>query len=311
MIRLLAAALLFAPPTLAGSKSAGATCDTLAAALVPGATITLAGSCNRVVIPSKVYSPPVTIDASAATVHGLAINRASGVTWIGGKVEGGADGIIGIGASGYGVQIAGSRQIIVQRAVVSGWARAIVVTASTDFVLDRITMTGLRTDGIDIALSKRGRVTNSTCADFAPAPGDHPDCIQMWSRPGGITSDILIAGNSAKGAMQGFSGFNHIRNGVDDGGFDRIAIRDNEVQSTMSQGTGLGSCRDCVVTGNQYITLPGAPHVTNLTIVGSTGTFCGNDVRSNRRAFGAQACSAADVGAINAADREGRDGLRP
>ena len=301
MVRLLAAALLFAPATIAASKPIAATCDTLVASLAAGATIILTGSCDRVVIPAKTYSPPVIVDASDATVHGLAVNHASGVTWIGGKVLGGTNGIVGRGASGYGVQIAGSQHVIVQRAVVSKWARGIVVTASMDFVLDRITMTGLRTDGIDIALSQRGKVTNNTCTDFAPTAGDHPDCVQMWSRPEGITSDILIAGNRAIGQMQGFSGFNHIRNGVDDGGFDRIIIRDNEVQSTMSQGTGIGSCRSCVITGNRYITLPGASHVTNLNIFGSTGTFCGNDVQSNRRAVGAQTCSPADEAAIIAA----------
>jgi hypothetical protein len=77
-----------------------------------------------------------------------------------------------------------------------------------------------------VAQGWRGRIEGNVCDAFRPLNGEHPDCVQLWSRPDAApTSDIVIRGNRAYGPTQGFSGFNHVRNGVDDGGFDRITDR--------------------------------------------------------------------------------------
>src|SRR3546814_16542705 len=71
--------------------------------------------------------------------------------------------------------------------------------------------------------------------------------------------------------MQVISAFNHLRNGVDDGGFDRLTIIDNDIQVSAPQALAVVDGRDIVVPGNRIRTLRGAKHRASLNPVRSTG----------------------------------------
>jgi hypothetical protein len=112
-----------------------------------------------------------------------------------------------------------------------------------------------------------------------PLNGEHPDCVQLWSRPDAPpTSDIVIRFNRAYGPTQGFSGFNHVRNGVDDGGFDRITIEGNAVDGAFPQAISLMSGRDSAVRNNRVATYPDAPFRASST------PARGRALRQHRRA---------------------------
>jgi parallel beta-helix repeat protein len=66
--------------------------------------------------------------------------------------------------------------------------------------------------------------------------------------------------------MQGFTAFNHVRNGVDDGGFDRLIIKDNVVNSSFTHGVAVMACRDCTITGNRASSTPGSKWRTKVNI---------------------------------------------
>lgn len=245
----------------------------------PGAVIKLApGSYGRVMIVRKTWSRPITIDASGASLT-LDIVASRGVNIRGGTFTG----ALGQGGEGYAVLVRQSSNVAFENVAFSSSIRGMVIDRSTDIRVTRATITTMRIDGINIASSQRVTITDSSCSNFNSGEA-HPDCIQMWSRPDkGITQDVMLARNRSVGWMQGFTGFNHVRNGVDDGGFDRITIKDSYVASDKwPRGIYLGDCRDCVVTGNTAETLPGARWMETIG-VGNCVRCIVKDNRNGRR----------------------------
>lgn len=240
-----------------------ATMPSVLASASSGDRIVMApGTYDQVQIVNRNFSPPLTLDAGKARFR-LLIRESSGVRVIGGELGPALgkdpENTLRIGPLGYAAQVSSSRDVEFSGTIFADAVRGLTIGRSSDIKVDRATLTRLKTDGIDIALSRRVTVTNSTCTDFSPRPGDHPDCIQMWSRPKlPPTSDIILRGNTARGEMQGFSGFNHVRKGVDDGGFDRITIENNTVYGTYPHGVALFSGRDSRIVGNKTRSLPEA-----------------------------------------------------
>jgi hypothetical protein len=269
-----------------------------------GETIRLAaGDYGAVAFPQRAWSPAITIDASAATFTGLVLNKTSGVTIRGGDIK-------GPGGRSYGVGIRGSQGVRIEGMRISGAHRGVVVNESRDVEIVGNELTGLVSDGINIALSQKILIKGNSCRDFSPnlavfdeagkklRDGDHPDCIQAWSRPTHPpTSDVQVVDNVIEGRMQGIFFGNHVRNGVDDGGFDRITIRGNKVTVNMT-GIAVGGVRDGVIRDNivdvwPEVLFPTKPKLRikpNLRADGERLTLCGNRVTAVRKAVGQGKC---------------------
>jgi hypothetical protein len=228
-----------------------------------GDTVTFApGNYGEVAIRDRAFDPPLTLQAGKARFR-LVIDKSSGIRVVGGELGpalGDNPNDTGrLGKLGYAANVIQSQDIGFSGTAFTDAVRGLVIDRSSHITVDRATLTRLITDGINIALSHHVTVTNSTCSDFTPRPADHPDCIQMWSRPTAPpTSDIVLRGNVARGTMQGFTGFNHVRNGVNDGGYDRIVIEDNEVYGTYPQGVSIANARDSVIRRNKTRAIAGA-----------------------------------------------------
>ncbi len=259
-----------------------------------GETIVLpSGMTGVLTIRRKNFTPAITIDAGAATLTGIVLNQVDGVTIKGGTV-------IGPGGRSYGISIRSSANIRIVDMQITGAHRGVVVNESHDIELSGLNLVGLISDGINIALSRRVLVKRNRCHDFRPniatydangkriRDGDHPDCIQAWSRPTAPpVSDITVVDNDIDGTMQGIFFGNHVRDGVDDGGFDRIVIKDNIVRVSYPHGITLTDVRGATITGNRISTVPGAvqpnyPHrpvVARMNFRGSGIVACGNSVQ--------------------------------
>ncbi|WP_171003921.1 NosD domain-containing protein [Sphingopyxis sp. L1A2A] len=283
---------------LLGSCSAGALqnvdVDREIASARGGETIALPVDMTGVLtIRRKTFSPAITIDAKAATLSGIVLDQVDGVV-----IKGGT--IIGPGGRSYGVSIRSSANIRIADMQITGAHRGVVVNESHDIALTGLNLVGLISDGINIALSRKVLVERNRCRDFRPniatfdatgkriRDGDHPDCIQAWSRPAAPpVSDISVIGNDMDGAMQGIFFGNHVRGGVDDGGFDRILIKDNFVRVSYPHAIALFDVRGATITGNRISTVPGAmlpnrPHrpvVARMNLRGSGIEACGNSVQ--------------------------------
>lgn len=295
MKRIVAALLLVVP----GCAQAAPTDTPAAQALLRqfqaakgGETIKLqAGDYGYLVLPQKRFSRPVTLDAREARFAGLVANDLAGLVVRGGTIQGSGE------RKTVALDIRRSANVRIEGMQISAAHRGIMVDRSEDIELVGNSLTGLISDGINIALSRRVRVEGNRCRDFNPAPaifdpngvrlkdGDHPDCIQAWSRPEvPPVSDIVVIDNDIEGQMQGIFFGNHVRGGVDDGGFDRITIKNNRVVVAHPNGIRLIDGRDSLVTGNQVATVPGAvlpggkPVKAMLNVSGERTIACGNRV---------------------------------
>ena len=291
------------------SAAAARNPEQMIAAARPGDSIVLPASTGgSLLITNRNFSPAIRIDANAATLNEIVIRNSSGI-----RIDRGR--IVGRGGRSYGVNIVASRDIRIANMTITGAHRGIVIGRSQGILVSGNTLTGLISDGINIALSSNVRVERNSCSNFSPAPnvfteggdrvadGDHPDCIQAWSRPDSApVSDVVITGNRMSGRMQGIFFGNHVRGGVDDGGFDRITIEDNVVTASSSHGITLTDARSSVVRRNVISTVPGAvstrppynPLKATLRIVRPTNVeACGNQVADQAEGFGLQPCRAA------------------
>ena len=258
-----------------------------------------------VTVPPVSHVSPVQIDARGARFVGIVLKGVSGLI-----VEGGT--VVGPGGRSYGISISGSENIKISGMTVTGAHRGVVINKSQNISLLSNSLTGLLSDGIDIAQSRKIVVRGNSCANFSPTMdsydatgkllkggGDHPDCIQAWSRSDAPpTSDLTIERNRIVGKMQGIFLGNHMRNGIDDGGFDRVVIRDNIIRVSMYHGIAVYNARDTVVTGNAVSTLPGnfnpkrpdQPIKAWIRVIGGYATVCGNTVTDFPRSLEARAC---------------------
>lgn len=211
-----------------------------------------AGTHGLVRIENRKWERPVVVDARLSRIR-LVLNDVENLHIIGGTF---AD-ANGTGPQGYAAAVTRSRGITIEDALFTNATRGLVIGRSEDIVLKRLTLKGLRSDGINLALSRRIQLSDIHCSEFSPVPPDHPDCIQAWSRPDmPPTADIAIQNVVVKGRMQGVFFGNHTRNGVDDGGFDRISIRGADVATTYLNAVAVFDCRNCTIVGNVVASLP-------------------------------------------------------
>lgn len=235
----------------------------------PGDTIRLqAGEYGRVTIKSRTWERPVTIVAGSARLN-LSIFDTAGLVVKGGLYLNAR----GTGSAGYAIQVRESRNIHFSGLYVADSIRGIVLDRVKDMVVDNTTLHGMTIDGINIASSQRVAVRDSSCRYFVTAEA-HPDCVQLWSNSQtGVTTDIIVERVTSVGNMQGITAFNHTRNGVDDGGFDRVVFRNNTVESLYPHGVAMYDCRKCIVSGNRTSRLPGARWKVGVNVYRSPGAL--------------------------------------
>lgn len=304
--RLFVAVLLIAGSAQAAPQStvSPSTLASLIASASDGATISVTGSHGIIRISGRKFSPPLVI--SGGSFAGIVLNEVDGVTLSGTTITGSP------GTNSYGISVIKSANVRIEKAQIGGDVhRGIVFNTVTDFAVVDSRFDGIRSDGIDIALSHRGMIADNVMVNFSPTPavyadgklikdGDHPDGIQMWSRPPGApTSDITITGNSITGNVQCIFGGNHVRNGVDDGGFDRIVIEHNLCRNSMGQGITLGNARASRIRFNDAAAIPGSRLLKTGQLIKTQVSLhsddpnslaCGNSVPNVPRSPASQPC---------------------
>lgn len=286
-------AILTASAAPASSAVLTATPETVRAVMAraaSGDTVRLApGDYGKFELKGLSWGPAVTIDSSEASFSAIVLRNVQGVTLEGGTVT-------GPGGGSFGVHLVGVQNVTVGGMKVSGSHRGVVVAESQDVRITRMTLDGLISDGINVAYSWRVRVDGNSCSNFRPnkavwengrmlRDGDHPDCIQAWSRPESQpVSDLEIVNNRIDGDMQGIGLFNPMPNGVSAGGFDRVLIEGNVIRVGFPHAIAMYSGRDSIIRNNTISAVPGATMPNNGTPVRATITVkygrdnlvCGN-----------------------------------
>ena len=282
-----------------------------------GDTVVLArGGYRGIQLSGRRFQPPLVIDARAASIEGLEVSKVRGLEIRGGlyrlappithpqtkrlvygsglrlddveqvKVSGVT--VQGPGAvsgddkapfgDGYGVFVVRGADIDVSGSRFLGLKSGVVFSKVDDFRLTANSFVAMRSDGFQGGESHHGLIEGNECHGMRILPADHPDCIQLWSRPTSApTADIVIRKNRAEGHTQGISLFNHTREGVDDGGFDRIMIEDNDLAVSFPHGIALVDARNSVVRNNSVRTLADAKWRASINLTGAI-VRCGNTV---------------------------------
>lgn len=284
-----------ATPLTAATRATPATLAAVLAGARGGGTIHLApGDYTAIELRSRQWTPPLTIEADEAHITSVQLRAVSGLTWRGGRFDGGD-------TVRSGFNVAGGDHIIIDGTAMAHYLRnGIGLGSVSDARVINNHFTDMGSDGIDIGLSRRVVVDHNDCRSTHPTPGAHPDCVQLWSRPSEPpTADIAITNNQAEGDTQGFTAFNHVRDGVDDGGFDRITVENNVARVGSYHGVTVMDCRHCSVRNNRVETQPDPlnPKIRAWIKVvrGSDTVACGNVAKDFPGADGSERCRADPV----------------
>lgn len=265
--------------------------------LQAGATIRLPpGNHDRIIIEGQHFAPPVTIDATDATVRGLTIRNSSGINWRGGTIEAPAgrgdtdtskEGR-GAGPGVYASTVANSRDISFDGVTFTNAKLGMLAGRNNGLTVRNSRFMALRSDGINSVGSSNVLIENNRFFDTRPIPatgskgdgtfidGDHCDAIQIWApKDVPVSTDITIRGNVIEGRTQGINTF-----GPAGDGYRRIIVENNRIYTNYAAGISVMNCTDCRVRYNQLSPDPNANHKINLRTDNSTGQFCGNRITS-------------------------------
>lgn len=235
----------------------------------------------------------VTIDARGARMAGVFYpGRCAGLTvvggsWLGMRFDGATELRVAVARfegpdapDGYGLFVNGGTEIRVEDCAFHSYRTGLVLNRVEGFSVARSGFARMRSDGITIGESRRGVVARCLFHGTRITGEEHPDAVQLYSRPTSApTADIIIEGNTVIGETQGFSGFNHVRDGVNDGGFDRIRILDNDLTVGFPHAIALVEARDSEVRGNRVSTYPTAGWRASINLTNCTRTIrAGNTV---------------------------------
>jgi hypothetical protein len=260
----------------------------------PGDDVVLSpGDYGALQIQDRSWPVPIVVDAGSAHFSGITLQNVDGLTINGGTVVSNGD------FKSHAVMVTLSHHISFQGMQVSNGRVAIALIRSDNINLQGVTIFDMFDDGVHIAMSRHVTIDHLVCRDWHPiarqfdAAGNltkdapHPDCVQAWSRPQyPPVSDVTITNTTVTGRMQGLSFFNHTKNGVDDGGFDRITLTENKVQTELPNGISLVSGRNSVIRDNEVTSVPGSvlarngrPVRADIKIKGGSGNLvCGNRI---------------------------------
>lgn len=181
---------------------------------------------------------------------------------------------------GTGVLIAQSEGIEVADSKFAGLKNGVVLSRVAKFRILRNTLEGQRSDGINVGEGRDGLIEGNECRGTKIRDNEHPDCIQLFSRPTSApTADIVIRKNRVTGDTQGIFLGNKTREGVNDGGFDRLLIEDNDLNVSFPNAVALIDARSSTIRNNRIETFPGAKWIARLNTRGEI-TLCGNVVKA-------------------------------
>ncbi len=256
-----------------------------------GDRLVVSGSVPGMTLIGRSWATPVVIDARKASFPDtMLLKQIAGLTIIGGRfgssttstrlgraliidsserIRVTAPQVIG-NRIDSGIQISNSANADVSGGTFTGLNRGLAFIAVTKGTIRNNRFLASSSDGVAIVDSHGVIARNNSCAGTIPAPGAHPDCIQMWTSAGlPLESDIMIVDNSASDATQGFTLFN--------GGGLRITITGNRVDTSYPQGIACYDCVDSVIANNQLTTQPGSAHITNLHVIGGSNNIVVNN----------------------------------
>lgn len=179
-----------------------------------------------------------------------------------------------------GLQFRWSSNVSVTNSEFQQLERGLLVSQVNDAMVYGNTVHDMRSDGLDFVEVGNVKITGNTIGNFRPAPGDHPDGIQFWTRKSKSAShDVLIADNvilrSEGEHIQGI----FMRDEELVLHYERMVITNNLVVGTGYHGISIGGAKGLTITNNTLITYDGEKKTwlkvtgsDDVTIIGNSAT---------------------------------------
>ncbi len=166
--------------------------------------------------------------------------------------------------TGAGLFPRGVKGVRIERCIIAGFMRGILLDSCDDVIVRDCDLFGLRSDGINIVACQRVLIEGNRVRDFRasldPANTDHRDCIQMWTtgskRP---TTDVTIRANLLDGTGAWAQSI-FIRNEEVDRGragpemwYRNLRIEDNVILGGHTHGISVGETDGLVIRRNTLL----------------------------------------------------------
>lgn len=275
MKRLLVAALgliLFASPALAGTITASSTDAAWTAVKTgkPGDVVLLTADVKGILELDNfnVSAPGITIQpapGAAVVLTGIIAKTSQGLNFSGLDVQltptqqygvylGTCSRItlsgmtihqaLGTDLSGAGIFIRGCTDVAVTNSQLNHLGSAAGFLESQRLTFTGNALSDIQTDGI-FGEASHVLVASNTITDFHPAPGDHPDAIQLWgSATGSLSDDVIVRDNTIT------RGSGEVVQGIFFENSSNVSITGNAMLGTMYNGIALSNVRTAKVAGN-------------------------------------------------------------
>jgi hypothetical protein len=272
-----------------------ATCATISTILLNSpimTDITLTGDCPTITI-TRIYTPPITVNASNAMVRGLRIVGGGGVTWRGGVLQS-QGGENATGASGYGALIKNAQDVTIDGVKFINNKKALVVDKSINFTVrnsrfevgeDAVIANG----GANLNFLKNTVVQVSSKPTQCMQPGEllyglsrrdceakqgvwtdgwHQDAFQFRDGIKGLT----IVGNVVRNTKQGIGQMD----AKTDAPVSDVLIEDNDIEITGLHSITMGVATNVRISNNRVRQMTGKRTVIRP---GVGAVVCGNNVQ--------------------------------
>jgi len=153
--------------------------------------------------------------------------------------------------------VRGSRNVTVSNSRFSHMFHGLEILDVDGFRAIGNDFSNMRTDGIRGGNSSNVEIAYNVMTDFFPAPGDHPDGIQLWALPRTTTMDniaihdnLVVRGRGA--STQGI----FIRDVRNKFAFRNMTIRRNLIMGGLGNGISVNSADGALIEDNQVINYP-------------------------------------------------------
>lgn len=237
--------------------------------------------------PVTTYKNQAGIRINGGTYAGLVFTDCTDVQVVGVEFVGPemlANGQPYVQGDGYGVQFTRCKNVVVDSCFIHGFKVGCVLYLTDGFKVTNTNFFHMRVDCIDIAQSWNGLVSHNVMHGTHILTDEHPDGVQMWSRPDAKpTANITISFNVIVGYMQCIFGGNHDRlqpvgfvplntaplkvaTMMNDGGFDNIVIDNNDLWGGYPSAINMIAARGLTITNNRIRTLMGSQYRASLNV---------------------------------------------
>lgn len=140
----------------------------------------------------------------------------------------------------------------------SKYRHGIAMLNLTDARITGNEFTEMQTDGVRGGGVSQAVIANNIFAHFKPAPGDHPDGIQLWStRQKTAARDIIIRDNLVVRGTGGPTQGIFVRDTHEQLPFENVEIVGNLVIGSLYNGIAVNGLHGGIIADNEVIAFPG------------------------------------------------------